>query len=103
MRRIGGRLRSDPCGGRGGSGEIPPFVESGSNHAPSSGAGTAAGGQFDWGGRLPKRNGGAQRFPQGGWTSPAQSAKAQGSLTARRTGRAGTKVGLSDPTSPRGR
>ena len=25
------------------------------------------GGQFDWGGRLPKSNGGAQRFPQNGW------------------------------------
>ena len=25
------------------------------------------GGQFDWGGRLPKRNGGAQRFPQPDW------------------------------------
>ena len=23
-----------------------------------------SGGQFDWGGRLPKCNGGAQRFPQ---------------------------------------
>ena len=32
-----------------------------------------------------------------------QSVKAQGSLTARRTGRAGTKVGLSDPTFPCGR
>ena len=32
-----------------------------------------------------------------------QSVKAQGSLTARRTGRAGTKVGLSDPTFPGGR
>ena len=31
--------------------------------------GTAAGGEFDWGGRLPKRNGGAQRFPQAGWQS----------------------------------
>jgi hypothetical protein len=30
-------------------------------------------------------------------------AKADGSLTARRTGRAGTKVGLSDPLAPRGR
>ena len=30
--------------------------------------------------------------------NPAVSAKAQGSLTARQTGRAGTKVGLSDPT-----
>ena len=28
--------------------------------------GTALGGQFDWGGRLLKRNGGAQRFPQRG-------------------------------------
>ena len=32
-----------------------------------------------------------------------KSAKAEGSLTARRTGRAGTKVGLSDPTVPSGR
>ena len=29
---------------------------------------------------------------------PRKSVKAEGSLTARRTGRAGTKVGLSDPT-----
>ncbi len=28
-----------------------------------------SGGQFDWGGRLLKGNGGAQRFPQAGWTS----------------------------------
>ena len=28
-----------------------------------------SGGQFDWGGRLPKSNGGAQRFPQNGWKS----------------------------------
>ena len=32
-----------------------------------------------------------------------QSAKAEGSLTARHTGRAGTKVGLSDPVVPSGR
>jgi hypothetical protein len=32
-------------------------------------AGTAAGGEFDWGGRLPKSNGGAQWFPQPGWPS----------------------------------
>ena len=30
----------------------------------------------------------------------AQSVKAQASLTARQTGRAGTKVGLSDPVVP---
>ena len=33
----------------------------------------------------------------------AVSVKAQGSLTARHTGRAGTKVGLSDPAVPNGR
>ena len=32
-----------------------------------SGLGTPSGGQFDWGGRLLKSNGGAQRFPQNGW------------------------------------
>ena len=31
-----------------------------------SGPGTLLGGQFDWGGRLLKSNGGAQRFPQRG-------------------------------------
>ena len=34
--------------------------------ASSSEQGTAAGREFDWGGRLPKRNGGAQRSPQRG-------------------------------------
>jgi Family of unknown function (DUF6467) len=34
---------------------------------------------------------------------PPLSAKAKGSLTARGTPRAETKVGLSDPTAPRGR
>ena len=33
----------------------------------------------------------------------AESIKAKGSLTARRTRRAGTKVGLSDPAVPSGR
>ena len=31
--------------------------------------GTVSGGQFDWGGRLLKSNGGAQRFPQYGQQS----------------------------------
>ena len=31
--------------------------------------GTVPGGQFDWGGRLPKSNGGVQRFPQRGQKS----------------------------------
>ena len=34
-----------------------------------TGLGTLSGGQFDWGGRLLKSNGGAQRFPQNGWKS----------------------------------
>ncbi len=58
--------------------------------------GTMSGGEFDWGGRLRKGIGGAQRFPQNGW-KPFESAKAEGSLTATPTGGAGTKVGLSDP------
>ena len=32
--------------------------------------GTVSGGQFGWGGRLPKSNGGARRSPQGEWKSP---------------------------------
>ena len=30
---------------------------------------TVLGRQFDWGGRLPKSNGGAPRYPQHGWKS----------------------------------
>ena len=37
-----------------------------------SGLGTLSGGQFDWGGRLRKSNGGAQRFPQRGRKSRAE-------------------------------
>ena len=29
--------------------------------------GRVSGRQFDWGGRLPKSNGGAQRYAQSGW------------------------------------
>ena len=43
-----------------------------SNLDPLPGPGTVSGGQFDWGGRLPKSNGGAQRFPQNGWKSFAE-------------------------------
>jgi hypothetical protein len=37
-----------------------------------SGRGTAPGGEFDWGGRLPKSNGGAPRYPQAGRKSAAE-------------------------------
>ena len=33
---------------------------------------TVSGGQFDWGGRLRKSNGGAQRFPQRGRKPPEE-------------------------------
>jgi hypothetical protein len=46
-----------------------PFGVCGLTRASAAGQGTAAGGEFDWGGRLPKRNGGAQWFPQAGWQS----------------------------------
>ena len=39
-----------------------------------TGRGTVSGGQFDWGGRLLKCNGGAQRFPQAEW-KPAEECK----------------------------
>ena len=65
--------------------------------ARESGQGTMLDGQFDWGGRLQKSNGGARRSPQNDWKPFKKSAKAKGGLTARPTGRAGTKVGLSDP------
>ena len=34
-----------------------------------AGLGTLSGGKFDWGGRLPKCNGGARRFAQAVWKS----------------------------------
>ena len=70
--RIGGRLRSRGASLGGAAGEIPPWLCLDPNPAPSSGRGTVPGGQFDWGGRLLKGNGGAQRFPQGEWKPPAE-------------------------------
>ena len=50
-------------------GGIPPLTCWISNLVPLSGTGTVSGGQFDWGGRLLKSNGGAQSFPQNVWKS----------------------------------
>jgi len=72
MRRIGGRLGRQDSGSAGAAVEIPPFPGFDSNRAPLSGVGTASGGQFDWGGRLLKGNGGAQRSSQAGWKSAAE-------------------------------
>jgi hypothetical protein len=66
MYRIGGSLRSVDASLRGGDGGIPLLVYWNSNDLPLSGSRTVSGGQFDWGGRLLKSNGGAQRFPQCG-------------------------------------
>ena len=54
-------------GVREGNLEIPPFVNWNPNLPSSSRGGTMSGGQFDWGGRLLKSNGGARRFPQTDW------------------------------------
>ena len=69
MYRIGGKLRSRGASLCGAVGGIPPLMYGVSNSSPSSGERTMPGGQFDWGGRLLKGNGGAQRFPQNGWKS----------------------------------
>ncbi len=67
-----------------------------------SGSGTVHGRQFDWGGLLPKGNGGVRRYLRAVGHRP-QSAMAKACLTARPTSRAGTKVGHSDPVVLYGR
>ena len=46
---------------------IPLLFNWVSNRIPLSGYGTVTDGQFDWGGRLPKSNGGSQRYSQNDW------------------------------------
>src|SRR5699024_12717476 len=67
--RIGRSLRSVSASLRGGTGGILPLLYEHSNPGPGSGSETVSDRQFDWGGRLPKSNEGAQRFPQIGWKS----------------------------------
>ena len=69
MYRIGGRQRDVHASVRGVVVGIPLLCDRGSNLVSRTGTGRVSGGQFDWGGRLPKSNGGAQRFPQNGWKS----------------------------------
>jgi hypothetical protein len=69
MYRIGGRLRSQNASFGGVNGGIPLLYYWISNLGPLTGLGTMSGGQFDWGGRLQKSNGGARRSPQNGWKS----------------------------------
>ena len=54
---------------RGVNGEIPTLMNGISNLDLEAGMGTMLGRRFDWGGRLPKSNGGARRSPHPGWES----------------------------------
>ena len=54
---------------RGAAGEIPALMNRISNPGLEAGTGTMLGRRFDWGGRLPKSNGGARRSPHSGWKS----------------------------------
>ena len=66
MYRIGGRLGTRDASFWGVTLGIPPLQYWVSNMQPLSGWWTMSGGEFDWGGRLRKGIGGAQRFPQNG-------------------------------------
>ena len=66
MYRIGGRLRTYGASRRGVAVGIPLLISEDSNRPPLTGDGTMSGGQFDWGGRLLKSIGGAQRLSQHG-------------------------------------
>ena len=69
MYRIGRSHRSRDASLDGGTGGILPLWDDHSNPRPLAGRETVSVRQFDWGGRLLKCNGGAQRFPQNGWKS----------------------------------
>ena len=66
MYRIGGRLGSSVVRCYGVVLGIPLLMNRNSNLHPLSGWGTMSDGQFDWGGRLQKSNGGVQRLAQRG-------------------------------------
>ncbi len=69
MYRIGRSRRNRNASVDGVAGGILPSLYEHSNPRRQSRRETVSGGQFDWGGRLLKGNGGAQRFPQNGWKS----------------------------------
>ena len=72
MYRIGGSLRNVGVSLRGGDVGIPLLMNRISNLHPLSGWGTMSDGQFDWGGRLLKSNGGVQRLAQRGRKSRSE-------------------------------
>ena len=72
MYRIGGRLGNMGVSSCGVAVGIPLLMYRNSNLRPLSGRGTMSGGQFDWGGRLQKSNGGVQRLVQRGRKSRSE-------------------------------
>ena len=66
MYRIGRSHRYRDASFDGGVVGILPLCYGHSNPVGLSSTETVSDGQFDWGGRLLKSNGGAQRFPQSG-------------------------------------
>ena len=64
MYRIGRSRRDRDASFDGGNGGILPLRYGHSNPRHLAWRETVSGGQFDWGGRLLKCNGGMQRFPQ---------------------------------------
>ncbi len=69
MYRIGRSRRDRYASIGGGNGGILPLCYDQSNPQHLSCWETVSDGQFDWGGRLLKSNGGAQRYPRIGWKS----------------------------------
>ena len=99
LRSIGGSRRYGPCGVRGGTSEIPLCCRL-RTHIQMDGpwlAGSLSG--ADASQKVTEARNGSLRWDG----NPPTSAKAKGSLTARHTGRAETKVGFSDPTALSGR
>ena len=61
---------------RGVAGEIPTLMDRISNPGLEAGTGTMLGRRFDWGGRLPKSNGGARKVRSGRSATGLRSARA---------------------------
>ena len=102
MYRIGGRLRSEYASIGGVAGGIPLLDVWGPNPCAERDRGECQAGSLT--GAVASQR--VTEAPKGSLRmvgNHSKSVKAEGSLTARPTSRAGTKVGLSDPVVPHGR
>ena len=95
MCRIGGRRRCVPVRVRGAGGEIPPLPIQFSNGRRNPASGQRQAGSLTGAVASQSVTEAREGHLRAVGNRPS-SVKAQGGLTARRTGRAGTKVGLSD-------